>query len=178
MELVAGRECGPCTTCCAELAIDDRGLHKPAHELCVHCRSGQGCTIYESRPPTCRDWHCARHHLGGMPDSLRPDRSGLLPVITFDDISPAALREVGLVFNLLAATEAERAALLASTATVDILGALVRDCIAAFMAIPGPGGIGSKLLLNPTLGDARAQSGWPCFARRLLAAWRAARLAS
>jgi len=32
---------------------------KPDHEWCPHCPTGKGgCSIYESRPQRCRDFHC------------------------------------------------------------------------------------------------------------------------
>jgi uncharacterized protein len=50
------RTCGTCTLCCRLPDIDE--LSKPANEWCTNCVDGVGCTIYESRPQTCRDFLC------------------------------------------------------------------------------------------------------------------------
>src|SRR5690348_6121196 len=71
-----GRECGGCTACCTVLAV--RELDKPMRWACdhVHCA---GCRIYDTRPPSCREFHC-RWLRGsvGADDALRPDRCGVM----------------------------------------------------------------------------------------------------
>ena len=74
--LVPGRECGACYACCEVSAIDDPALHKPAHLLCPHHRGG--CTVYETRPQTCRTFHCLWRRLAALPDDARPDELGVL----------------------------------------------------------------------------------------------------
>ena len=55
--IVAGRSCGECSLCCKLAALVE--LNKPAGVWCRHCAPGRGgCTIYETRPPVCRNWHC------------------------------------------------------------------------------------------------------------------------
>ena len=71
-----GRECGPCTACCATLAIVE--LNKPARRACDHlCRAG--CGIYETRPASCREFHCLwlRGAIDGD-EALRPDALGVM----------------------------------------------------------------------------------------------------
>jgi hypothetical protein len=52
------RACGACSLCCKLLPI--AALNKPHDRWCIHCRPGDGgCTIYESRPQTCRDFACS-----------------------------------------------------------------------------------------------------------------------
>src|SRR5215475_6426071 len=49
-----------CSLCCklAEL-VELNELNKPAGVWCRHCAPGRGgCTIYETRPPVCRNWNC------------------------------------------------------------------------------------------------------------------------
>lgn len=66
------RTCGGCTLCCKVMAVDELG--KPARAWCPHCRIGQGCGIYETRPKSCIDFRCA--WLAGIgADNLRPDKS-------------------------------------------------------------------------------------------------------
>jgi hypothetical protein len=75
--LVEGRTCGECVACCVEIAIDDPQLLKPAGQPCAHC-GPKGCAIYDARPHSCRAWFCAWRRMAGLPEHLRPDRSGLM----------------------------------------------------------------------------------------------------
>lgn len=75
LELVPGRRCGDCTACCTVMAIDKPDIQKQAGVTCRHCQGG--CTIYETRPTLCRDYHCAWRLLPILDDSWRPDRSGV-----------------------------------------------------------------------------------------------------
>ena len=53
-----GRICGDCSLCCKLAQVDE--LDKPSGVWCRHCAPGRGgCTIYETRPPVCRNWFCA-----------------------------------------------------------------------------------------------------------------------
>ncbi|MFA7413523.1 MAG: hypothetical protein WC048_03470 [Rhizobium sp.] len=54
---IAERACRSCTLCCDLPDIDE--LEKPANTLCRHCVTGKGCSQYEARPATCRDFLCA-----------------------------------------------------------------------------------------------------------------------
>lgn len=54
--LVPGRSCEGCTLCCKLTAIPE--LKKPAQRWCQHVDIGKGCTIYEDRPPVCRQFYC------------------------------------------------------------------------------------------------------------------------
>jgi hypothetical protein len=51
------RVCGSCSLCCKLLRIEE--LDKPAGGWCSHCTPGRdGCRIYDSRPGSCRSFHC------------------------------------------------------------------------------------------------------------------------
>lgn len=80
--LVPDRECGDCTVCCIEPAIEGYGLDKLTRTACIHCSTG-GCAIYADRPPVCREYHCLWRRLPFLDEAWRPDRSGVL-------IDPAA----------------------------------------------------------------------------------------
>lgn len=82
MPLIEGRECGECTACCVIPAIDDPQLTKPAGQACPNCIAGGGCAVYQARPETCRTYHCMWRHLAALPDSWRPDRSGLMVTVS------------------------------------------------------------------------------------------------
>jgi hypothetical protein len=86
-----GRECGACTACCSTLAIVE--LNKPARRACDHlCRAG--CGIYDTRPASCREFHCLwlRGAIEGDV-SLRPDALGVM----FDYFQIASTGETHLI---------------------------------------------------------------------------------
>ncbi len=72
-----GRDCGGCTVCCVETRINTPELQKEPGRPCTHL-SAQGCGIYETRFPVCREWHCLWRHIGEMPEAARPDRLGIM----------------------------------------------------------------------------------------------------
>jgi hypothetical protein len=83
------RSCGGCTSCCDFMGIDELG--KAPLCVCPH-RADGGCSIYESRPGSCRAFTCV-WLLEDIAEKLRlreedrPDRSGIL--ITSDGEFPA-----------------------------------------------------------------------------------------
>ena len=74
----AVNHCGTCTMCCKLLGVEELVPIKPAATWCPHCTIGQGCAIYEARPPSCRTYVCTwrqfREEGHDIPDELRPDR--------------------------------------------------------------------------------------------------------
>jgi hypothetical protein len=75
--LIPGRECGECTVCCRVPPIEDPALTKPAGVLCQNC-IGNTCSIYKSRPQSCRDFFCQWRNLALLDENWRPDLSGVL----------------------------------------------------------------------------------------------------
>lgn len=67
------RTCGPCTVCCTQTRVPE--LNKSERVRCSNCESG--CTIYDIRPMSCRQFECAWLK-GQMPDEMRPDLSGVM----------------------------------------------------------------------------------------------------
>lgn len=68
--------CGGCTACCTTHGVPE--IKKPPREKCSLC-GDRGCSIYETRPESCRDFEC--HWLlgnAGGPD-CRPDKTGIVP---------------------------------------------------------------------------------------------------
>jgi hypothetical protein len=57
-------------------------LAKPAGALCPHCRRSKGCTIYESRPAGCRDFHCEWMRSEKLGPEWRPDRAKFALMVT------------------------------------------------------------------------------------------------
>lgn len=64
------RECGECTACCEVMIVPE--LQKPANNKCVYANNG--CSMYEHRPPTCRDWNCLWVQ-GRFGNKERPDKT-------------------------------------------------------------------------------------------------------
>ncbi len=74
------KACGDCTACCSLMAIPE--LDKPHFAACKHlCK--QGCSIYESRPDTCRDYTCLwRADIVKGDERRRPDILGVVFHVT------------------------------------------------------------------------------------------------
>lgn len=76
------RPCGSCDACCNVLGVEE--LRKPYYVRCQH-QSNPGCCIYETRPPSCREFHClwadpeaVMLDLIPADEAYRPDRLGVL----------------------------------------------------------------------------------------------------
>ncbi|HEX8224106.1 MAG TPA: hypothetical protein VF605_09845 [Allosphingosinicella sp.] len=75
-----GRTCGSCTLCCKTVAVTE--LAKPAGAWCTHCRRSKGCTIYDSRPAGCRDFHCEWMRSEKLGREWKPDRAKFALMVT------------------------------------------------------------------------------------------------
>ena len=71
-----GRQCGDCSLCCKVLRIPE--LSKPTNQWCDHCRPGQGCAIYETRPKVCREFECQWLTDLAIGEEWRPTRSKMV----------------------------------------------------------------------------------------------------
>lgn len=78
--IIEGRNCDGCALCCKVLVIDD--LNKPRNEWCRHCNPKKGCGIYDTRPQTCRNFHCGYFFIPGLTEDWKPSKAKFL--ITFD----------------------------------------------------------------------------------------------
>lgn len=84
--------CGSCTMCCKIMGVQE--LSKPEDTWCSACAKGKGCTIYESRPHSCREFECLwlwtqKQNLTDegfepLDESMRPDRSKVVLDFTTD----------------------------------------------------------------------------------------------
>ena len=74
-----GKICGGCTACCSTLAVRELGL--PNWTRCPHVRTPPdaftGCSIYATRPNSCRAWICG-WRAADWADDCRPDRCGVI----------------------------------------------------------------------------------------------------
>ena len=72
------RYCGGCRLCCTIQEVSE--IKKPEGITCSHCSIEDGCTIYETRPESCKEFHCL-WQLGLIQDKrneLRPDKLGII----------------------------------------------------------------------------------------------------
>jgi hypothetical protein len=70
------RACGTCTLCCKLLHVVE--LNKPRDSWCADCQIGVGCGRYETRPPTCRQFHCGWLLLPELSEQWFPARAKFL----------------------------------------------------------------------------------------------------
>jgi Fe-S-cluster containining protein len=79
-QTVEGRSCGDCSLCCKLPRID--AVDKPAGTWCRHCAPGRGgCTIYDSRPSSCRAFHCGWIVDADLGPEWRPLTSKMIAVL-------------------------------------------------------------------------------------------------
>jgi hypothetical protein len=64
--------------CCKLLDIDEPELKKPGGAWCSHCRPGQGCGIYDTRPNVCRGFACELLINPDLSDPWKPSRSKIV----------------------------------------------------------------------------------------------------
>lgn len=70
------KECGNCTWCCFFLDVPD--YNSPVNEYCSNCEPNVGCKIHDIRNKICREFECLWKLEKQIPDSLRPDRCGVV----------------------------------------------------------------------------------------------------
>lgn len=115
-DVLPGRDCGTCHACCISLTIDDPELSKVQGYRCKNLSESKGCTIYETRPETCRSFNCGWRVLKWVKLALRPDVSGVLvrfernkddvPGVSFMLLTRVAARAEGLAESVAAAIAA------------------------------------------------------------------------
>ncbi|WP_448190165.1 hypothetical protein [Azospirillum sp. sgz301742] len=71
-ETTSSRTCGECTLCCKLMGVPE--LKKPPARWCESCDQGKGCTVYDERPPSCRNFQCFWLMDENFPEDFRPDR--------------------------------------------------------------------------------------------------------
>ena len=81
-------ECGECRACCTLLPVE--AINKPINTRCKHvCEAG--CAIYDARPQTCAEFECGYLQGENIPESLRPDKCGIIFIKRTDRIFSGAL---------------------------------------------------------------------------------------
>ena len=84
------RSCGECTLCCKLMGVPE--IPKPSAKWCADCDQGVGCRVYDTRPPSCRNFQCFWSIDEAFPDEFRPDRIGALAA--FNDSPDSAVLHV------------------------------------------------------------------------------------
>jgi hypothetical protein len=140
--LLPGRTCGGCTQCCRALSVDAPNLVKPNGVTCPHVCSS-GCSVYAARPAVCRDWYCAWRLTDTLDDGWRPDRSGILVEILFEE-AVEGFAGPPLRFTLLRDTED-----LFWPPFVDLVTKAVAIRQPVYLCLAGPSGmLPAKTFLN------------------------------
>lgn len=62
-------------------------LHKPVNVRCTFVCE-QGCSVYETRPQTCRNWSCDWKNGLIAEEELRPDRLGIIFDLRLEGADP------------------------------------------------------------------------------------------
>ena len=148
-ELVSGRTCGSCNVCCVALTIDDPALQKLQGYRCRHTLPDKSCSIYETRPDTCRTFFCGWRRLKWVRETLRPDISGVLVRLHHEKSALTGTKRLGIMITLLT-DAALRAEGLAET-----VAAAVSADIPVYLHVPGPPGhTAAEARINEVLADA------------------------
>lgn len=148
-DLIAGRECGPCTVCCTALTIDEAELQKPQGYRCRHLSPHGGCGIYPTRPRTCRTFYCGWRVLKWVKEPLRPDRSGVLIMQHGEVSKQTGRRSMGIMIGLLTPGSVKAEGL------AETVAAAVAADVPVYVHIPGPPGFtAATARINEALRDA------------------------
>lgn len=70
------RNCGKCTLCCYFLPVSEYDSEE--YKYCSNCTPKMGCMVYETRREVCKSFGCLWWHELSMPESLRPDKCGVM----------------------------------------------------------------------------------------------------
>jgi hypothetical protein len=149
-DIIPGRSCGSCTVCCVSLTIDDAELKKAEGIRCSHLHRENACSIYPTRPNSCRRFFCGWLLLKWIREPLRPDRSHVL-IRMHGIIAANGTRRLGVEFSLL-----DGAALKAEGLAESVAAAVAAD-VPVFLRIPGrPGYTSARAQINDALRHAVA----------------------
>jgi hypothetical protein len=67
-------------------------LAKPTARWCADCEQGTGCRVYDTRPPSCRNFQCFWLMSEDFPEEMRPDRCHAL--VSFNDTPDSVVLHV------------------------------------------------------------------------------------
>lgn len=167
--LVPGRECGTCDACCVWLTIKDPELQKAQGHRCSKLACGGGCTIYETRPQTCREYYCAWRQLKWV-KVARPDQSDVL-VTLHGEVSKDGSRRMGIMVTLLTKAAAR------SEGVAETVAAGIAAGLPVYLQVPGPPGYTyGNARINEALEEAVAFKDKAAVMQLLRRAWKDGRV--
>lgn len=70
------RDCGECSECCILYRIED--LDKQSNIRCSHLKCNGHCSIYDDRPPVCKEFLCTWKKGKHLTEDERPDKLGVI----------------------------------------------------------------------------------------------------
>jgi hypothetical protein len=134
VDLVPGRDCNECSECCITLMVDTPEFQKMPGRPCKHLCAGGGCSIYTTRFPVCRGWHCAWRYFDFLGEEWRPDRSGILLNFIEEEKLPPGY-EMGLIFSVASQPSGDL-----DPSLGDFVARLITAGILVVVAVNGPPG--------------------------------------
>lgn len=144
--LVEGRECGDCVACCVELTIEDPELVKLPGVACEHLLKKGGCSIYQTRPETCKNWYCMWRFMPLLDDGWRPDLKGVLIKRVFDNIPPGYEGKIALAFEIIG-----NKSVLHDMNFIEVVGGYIVQGFPCFLSYGRPNFVSRMVLLNDKL---------------------------
>jgi len=120
------------------LTINDPVLQKVQGYRCRNAQADNSCAIYETRPQTCRNFHCGWRRLKWVRETLRPDISGVLVRMQYEAPDANGARALGVIFTLLNANSWKVEGL------AETVAAAVAAGVPAYVHVPGPPGYTSS----------------------------------
>lgn len=148
-DILPGRECGSCNVCCVALTIDEPAMQKLQGYRCKNTTADHRCTIYATRPDTCRAFNCGWRLLKWVRQPLRPDVSGVLVRLHREVTAANPAGRLGIVLTLL-----NRTALKADGLAETVAAAVSAD-VPFYLHLPGPPGYTSaQVRMNEALAHA------------------------
>lgn len=76
LQVIQPRTCGECSACCTTLAVGE--LKKDRGERCKHLAKAGGCSIYDTKPESCKAYRCMWLDGAITSEEARPDKYGVL----------------------------------------------------------------------------------------------------
>lgn len=76
--IMTTRSCGDCSACCHTFAVEE--IDKARHSGCTNQTIKGGCSIYATRPESCRKFKCAWLS-GELEAPERPDQAGFISYV-------------------------------------------------------------------------------------------------
>jgi len=164
-ELVPGRECGECTLCCIKPTIDCPELKKLSGVRCENLAKTGGCSIYDKRPQTCRDFYCMWRYFPQLGDQWRPDIKGIMLSNMHEGVPDEYADKEAFDFAILT-----DASIIHDQDFINVLAAFIEQGFPCFISAGKPGHASTKIFLNDYLSSSVSAKNIDLFKNELLKA--------